>query len=48
MGQIGNEENNLYKDLEFEIAEIHLLGDARNVSNIMYAIWDAYEFANHI
>jgi len=42
------EENSLYKELEFEISEIHLLGDARKVSNIMYAIWDAYEVANHI
>ena len=43
-----NEENSLYNELEFEIPEIHLLGDARKVSNIMYAIWDAYEVANHI
>ena len=42
------EENSLYKELEFEIPEIHLLGDARKVSNIMYAIWDAYEVSNHI
>lgn len=44
------EEDSLYKELEleFEIPEIHLLGDARKVSNIMYAIWDAYEVANHI
>lgn len=42
------EENSLYNELEFEIPEIYLLGDARKVSNIMYAIWDAYEVANHI
>ena len=42
------EENSLYNELEFEIPEINLLGDARKVSNIMYAIWDAYEVANHI
>lgn len=42
------EENSLYKELEFEVPEIYLLGDARKVSNIMYAIWDAYEVANHI
>jgi 2-enoate reductase len=42
------EENSLYTELEFEIPEIHLLGDARKVSNIMYAIWDAYEVSNHI
>lgn len=42
------EENSLYKELEFEISEIYLLGDARKVSNIMYGIWDAFEVANHI
>ena len=42
------EENSLYKELEFEVSDIYLLGDARKVSNIMYAIWDAYEVANHI
>ena len=40
--------NNLYKDLELEMDKIHLLGDARRVSNIMYAIWDAFEVANNI
>lgn len=42
------EENSLYYDLEFEVPEIYLLGDAKKVSNIMYAIWDAFEIANHI
>ncbi|MGK0468215.1 MAG: 2-enoate reductase [Clostridium sp.] len=42
------EENSLYKELEFEVPEIYLLGDARKISNIMYGIWDAYEVANHI
>ena len=32
------EENSLYKELEFEFSDIYLLGDARKVSNIMYAI----------
>ena len=41
-------ENSLYKELEFEVPELYLLGDARHVSNIMYAIWDAFEVANHI
>jgi 2,4-dienoyl-CoA reductase-like NADH-dependent reductase (Old Yellow Enzyme family) len=36
MGSLGLADN------EVEIPEIHLLGDARKVSNIMYAIWDAY------
>lgn len=42
------EENSLYHELEFEVPEIYLLGDARRVSNIMYGIWDAFEVANHI
>lgn len=42
------EENALYHELEFELPEIYLLGDAKKVSNIMYAIWDAFEVANHI
>ena len=42
------EENSLYQQLQFEIPNLYLLGDAKNVSNIMYAIWDAFEVANHI
>lgn len=42
------EENELYHQLEFEVPEIYLLGDAKKVSNIMYGIWDAFEVANHI
>ena len=42
------EENSLYRELEFDIPELYLLGDARRVANIMYAIWDAFEVANHI
>lgn len=42
------EEDSLYRQLEFEVPEIYLLGDAKKVSNIMYAIWDAFEVANHI
>ncbi len=46
---VGYKENSdLYKELEFEILEIYLLGDARKVANIMYGIWDAFEVANHI
>ncbi|MBC3888861.1 NAD(P)-binding protein [Acetobacterium paludosum] len=41
-------ENDLYNALKFEIEDIHLLGDARKVSNIMYAIWDAFEVASNI
>ena len=42
------EENSLYQELQFEIPELYILGDAKNVANIMYAIWDAYEVANNI
>lgn len=46
---VGYKENaDLYRELEFEIPELYLLGDAKNVSNIMYGIWDAFEVANHI
>lgn len=41
-------ENRLFEEFKNEFPEIHLLGDARSVSNIMYAIWDAYELAAHI
>ena len=42
------EKDSLYRQLEFDVPELYLLGDARKVSNIMYAIWDAFEVANHI
>lgn len=42
------EEDSLYRELEFDVPELYLLGDARKVSNIMFAIWDAFEVANHI
>ena len=41
-------ENTLYNAHKNDVDEIYLLGDARQVSNIMYAIWDAFEVANHI
>jgi 2-enoate reductase len=46
---VGYRENDtLYHEIEFDVPEIYLLGDAKKVSNIMYGIWDAYEVANHI
>lgn len=46
---VGYKENGaLYEELQFEIPEIYCLGDAKKVANIMYAIWDAFEIANHI
>lgn len=41
-------EDSLYRQLCGEVAELYLLGDARKVANIMYAVWDAFEVANHI
>lgn len=41
-------ERTLYDGLGEAVPETYLLGDARRVSNIMYAIWDAYEVARHI
>lgn len=35
----------LYEPLADEGKDVYLLGDAKSVSNIMYAIWDAYEVA---
>ena len=42
------EEDSLYRQIEFDVPELYLLGDAKKVSNIMYGIWDAFEVANHI
>ena len=41
-------ENSLYEPLQDKVAEIYQIGDANRVANIMYAIWDAFEVANHI
>lgn len=40
--------NTLYNKVEDMADEVYLLGDAKNVRNIMYAIWDAYEIARQI
>lgn len=46
---IGYSSNNkLYKKLQMKNEEVYVLGDAKNVKNIMYAIWDAYELANNL
>jgi 2-enoate reductase len=37
----------LYDDLFYDVPELYILGDARRVANIMYAIWDAFEVARH-
>ena len=43
-----NPVNSLYNELKYEVSDLNLIGDARNVANIMYAIWDAYEVAANI
>lgn len=39
-------ENTLYNEIKEDYPCAHLVGDARSVANIMYAIWDAYEVAS--
>lgn len=41
-------ENGLYEETKADVEEIYEIGDAQRVSNIMYAIWDAFEVASHI
>jgi 2-enoate reductase len=41
-------DRSLYEAVRFDVPEIYLLGDARRVANIMYAVWDAFEVANGI
>ncbi|AKA67881.1 FAD-dependent oxidoreductase [Clostridium scatologenes] len=43
-----NSNKELYDSLKYEVQDIRLLGDARKVSNIMYAVWDAYEVASKL
>lgn len=43
-----NENNSLLTELQGNADEVYLLGDARRVSNIMYAIWDAFEVCSSI
>ncbi|MDS0525394.1 FAD-dependent oxidoreductase [Clostridium sp. SHJSY1] len=41
-------EKSLYNEIKFERPKVHLVGDASQVQNIMYAIWNAYEVARNI
>lgn len=46
---VGFRENRgVFDAWETSAQEIYLLGDAKKVANIMYAVWDAFEVANHI
>jgi 2-enoate reductase len=41
-------EQGIYRLLKGHLADLHLIGDAREAKNIMNAIWDAYEVARAI
>lgn len=41
-------EKSLYEACRNRLPEVRLIGDANHVSNIMYAIWDAYEAAGSL
>lgn len=41
-------EQGIYRLLKGYLADLHLIGDAREAKNIMNAIWDAYEVARAI
>ncbi|WP_330666424.1 FAD-dependent oxidoreductase [Romboutsia lituseburensis] len=43
-----NSENSLYDKIRFSHNNVRMIGDANEVKNIMYAIWDAFEVARHI
>lgn len=46
---VGYRQNrSLYDELKGRLPELYLLGDARKVANIMYAVWDAFEVASSI
>jgi 2-enoate reductase len=36
----------LYDEIRFDVPRVLVLGDARRVANILYAVWDAFEVAN--
>ncbi|NLG32850.1 MAG: FAD-dependent oxidoreductase [Syntrophomonadaceae bacterium] len=40
--------NSFYDEIKFIDKDIFIVGDAKKVNNIMYAIWDANEIARHI
>ena len=41
-------ENTLYEQLRNQVPALWQVGDARQVANIMYAIWDAFEVASQL
>lgn len=43
-----NSDNKLYEQIKDCGIPVHLIGDAKQVSNFMGVIWDAYEIAMNI
>ncbi|WP_219993204.1 FAD-dependent oxidoreductase [Cryobacterium arcticum] len=41
-------ERSLYEEIQFSVPELHLIGDAEQVSSIMYAVWNAYEVTKNM
>ncbi|ALP36175.1 2-enoate reductase [Paenibacillus sp. IHB B 3084] len=41
-------QQSLYEDIQNDVSEAYLIGDAKQVQNIMYAVWDAYEVTRNI
>jgi len=41
-------ERSLYEEIDKSGKEIYIVGDSRQVKNIMYAVWDGYEVGNNI
>ncbi|MBW2610508.1 MAG: hypothetical protein JRC68_09220 [Deltaproteobacteria bacterium] len=41
-------EKTVYRSLKGKVADLHIIGDAKEPRNIMSAIWDAYEVARVI
>lgn len=43
-----NSEKSLYDEIKFLHPSVRMIGDANQVQNIMYAIWDAFEVSRNI
>lgn len=38
----------LFDELQFDYPQVYKLGDSRQVSNILHAVWDGYEVARNL
>lgn len=41
-------DKHLYEEVKHDVNKLYVVGDSRQVKNIMYAIWDGYEIARSI